>query len=166
MNKRVLVKSFSGIAVDPTYMVGWDDIYLELHWPKRHKLYLAPTFMTRDDLVGDINRQRELAKDKKWKTSWPDFESHAFKLQAVLDRLDKEGVVVDAELNSKQLARSRCGDGDRFALAGVYTSKEWIDRAEAERMITHYIGLFGVRDAKYVWIRPRFFVNPVSIHRN
>lgn len=163
MNKRVLIKSFSGLAVDPNYTVGWEDIYLELHWPKRHKLYLAPTFMTRDDLVHDIKIQFQLAEENKKKEWAIKCEEHGKFLQGVLEQLDRDGMAVDAKLDCKALARSKSGDRNQFALSGVYTAKEWINRAEAERMITYYLGLFGVKDAKYTWIRPSFFCHPVSV---
>jgi hypothetical protein len=45
-------------------------------------------------------------------------------------------------------------------IPNIYTSAEWIDRAEAERMLRYYLASMGYHNVRFNWKRPDFVVNP------
>jgi hypothetical protein len=42
----------------------------------------------------------------------------------------------------------------------IYTNSDYIDRAEAERMITFHLAALGVLDPRYEWIWPPHIADP------
>jgi hypothetical protein len=43
----------------------------------------------------------------------------------------------------------------------IYTSHEFIDQAEAERMLTHFLGTRGIKDVGFLWIWPDIVCPPI-----
>ena len=45
----------------------------------------------------------------------------------------------------------------------IYTRREYIDRAEAEAMLSHFMGTQGYRRIKYKWKKTDFVLTPTLI---
>ncbi|MDQ1559261.1 MAG: hypothetical protein QOD32_2321 [Pyrinomonadaceae bacterium] len=45
----------------------------------------------------------------------------------------------------------------------IYTSRSYIDRAEAELMLGKFMRTLGYADVTYKWLRPKFLMIPVQL---
>lgn len=154
--KKVYVSSHGPLALGGT--VGWEDVWLRVCSGKR-TLRLAPCLMSREDLRSTLHIYERIAND-------PDAATREFHRQeslvlaALLQQLDSDGYVVGSAPRTTRRGRD---PGRAFALADVYTKAAWVDRAEAERMLDHYLGVIGLRGCRYKWKRPAFVSTPVTI---
>lgn len=157
--KHVQVKSNGPLSFSKTIEIGWEDVWLRVHSGRR-LLKLAPCLVSREHLRSDIAIADKIANDPSAETR--EFHAQeAAELRALLEKLDASGHVVDHA--PPQSFRRGEDPGRDFALANVYTNCAWIDRAEAERMLTSYLAALGMRDCVYKWKGSRFFAWPTTL---
>ncbi len=170
--KRVYVYCHHPIALGPEHKCGWADVWLRFY-KRRVPMRLAPTLVSRVDLLSKIRITKSIISDGENGIGWdcdfaramdldapPDPEEYRPRLveeEALLARLDMEGFVVDHEpLPGKN-------PGRLFSLSNVYTKEEWLDRAEAIRMMDFYLAKINIRGVTYKWNRPEFVAMPVTV---
>lgn len=150
--KKLLLESFSFLSVDPNYQAGWDDVWIKIYRGKK-PLHLAPCFISRVNLLSDLETKRGLAlRHPKM-----NFESTVEHYRVILERLQTERFVVDAEPVLQK------GPGKDFIFASIYTCRDWLDKREVEEMAGFYVSKLGYSNFKYKWKRPNFFVNPITV---
>lgn len=157
--KIVVVKSHGPLSYSKTVAIGWEDVWLRLHLGRR-SLKLGPCLVSREHLRSDIAIAEKIAQKPSASTREL-HEKQGEELRALLEKLDASGYVVDHE---PKTARRGADPGHDFALANVYTHAAWIDRAEAERMLTSYLAALGVRDAVYKWKGSSFTAWPTTLN--
>lgn len=143
MPKKITVDCYGPIAVGRKYQSPWEDVWLS--WkakPGRKKYYLAPC------LIGKIDAE----------------QSHELNLECVKIHPDtnwtEEIEQSKAAVEATSLGKIFIADPES-AIPNVYTPKDFIDRAEAEKMIACLMKLHGVKNIKCVWRKPRFIVVPM-----
>jgi hypothetical protein len=160
--KIVHVTSHGPLSFSKTVEIGWEDVWLRTH-SGRHPLRLAPCLVSREHLRSDIAMAEKIASDPKASTQ--DYHrQEADDLRALLEKLDARGYVMDHEPKiTRRGKRGRSDPGRDFGLANVYTSRPWINHAEAERMLDSYLAAIGIRDCVYKWKAPSFFAWPTTL---
>jgi hypothetical protein len=141
--KRVLCYSHGALAAGPHYQTHWEDVWLKWSGKPGQRIYrAAPMIATRADLEAElwINRESQRKRPEH------DYGDEIRSDEALL-----------AELDRGPYARN---DWD---CPSVYTNAAAIDRAEAERMLAWFMeSAHGVRNPKFVWIKPEVYVQGVS----
>jgi hypothetical protein len=141
--KKITVACTGPIAVSPKYESPWEDVWLS--WkakPGRKKYYLAPCLQGRIDAV----QEHEINLECKEKYPEDDWDKEIENSKAVLEAMSLGKIyVADPESD----------------MPAIYTPKDFIDRAEAEKMIVHLMGLHGVKNIKCVWKKPEFIIIPM-----
>lgn len=158
-HKIVYVTSHGPLSFSKTVEIGWEDVWLRTH-SGRYPLRLAPCLVSREHLRSDIAVAESIAGDPK-ATTRDYHRKEADDLAALLVKLDACGHVIDHE--PKLTRRGRGDPGRGFGLANVYTSRPWINHAEAERMLDAYLAALGIRDCVYKWKGSRFFAWPTTM---
>ena len=157
-HKIVVVKSHGPLSFSKTIEIGWEDVWLRVHSGRR-LLKLAPCLVSREHLRSDIALAEKIAKDPSVETR--EFhEKESEELRVLLRKLDATGHVIDHEPKTERRSRD---PGRAFGLANVYTRSAWIDRAEAERMLDHYLAALGMRGCVYKWKGSRFIAWPTTL---
>jgi hypothetical protein len=157
--KIVYVMSHGPLSFSNSVEIGWEDVWLRTH-SGRHPLKLAPCLVSREHLRSDLAMTEKIVGDDTAQSQGAHIES-AEELRAVLRQLDERGYVIDRE---PKIMRRSGHPGREFGLANVYTSRAWINRAEAERMIDVYLAALGIRNASYKWKGSRFFAWPTTLN--
>lgn len=155
--KRVHVVTHGPLAVYPTAEIGWEDVWLRVSSGRR-TLRLAPCLVSRKHLCSDIH----LTKKSVHETN--EFGEHAraalIELNDMLTQIDAHGFAVDQKPKTTRRGRD---PGREFAVANLYTRADWINKAEAERMIAFYLATLGLRNCVYKWKTPSFIAWPTTI---
>ena len=154
--KKVYVRSHGPLAFGAH--VGWEDVWLRVCSGKR-TLRLAPCLVSREDLRSTIHLYTRIAEDPTAQTR----EIHrtaAAEMEALLRTIDVNGFAVSCAPKTTRRGRD---PGRDFAIADVYTKVPWIDRAEAERMLDHYLSTLGLRGCRYKWKLPGLVAMPITI---
>ncbi|MBN1569114.1 MAG: hypothetical protein JXA73_14790 [Acidobacteria bacterium] len=144
MPKKIRVSCYGPIAVSRRYRSPWEDVFLS--WtgkPGRRKYHLMLSLISRkvaerdhqEDTMSPVQSHDAKSSDLM-RQSGPDIEAIA---------LGKIHVIMNGSDN----------------LPDVYTPKEYIDRAEAERMIAVVMRLHGFDSIRCKWKRPKFIITPV-----
>ena len=161
--KKVYVSSHGPLWWAGT-QVGWEDVWLRFH-ARRRPVYLAPCLVSREHLRSDIAIYTNIANDSKAPTR----EFHrevAKKLESILRQLDHQPVVLHVQpsvMPTECLGTVSYLREPGYGMSDVYTSKSWIDRAEAERMMDAYLAAIGVRHCSYKWKRPSVVSTPITV---
>ncbi len=71
--------------------------------------------------------------------------------------MDAEGIVVEDD------PVTIANPGEGYVLSNVYTKIDWIDRAEAERMLDVYLAKVGFTSVHYRWEKPEHLIIPVTV---
>ncbi len=158
--KIVHVTSHGPLSFSKAVEIGWEDVWLRTH-SGRHPLRLAPCLVSREHLRSDIAMAETIAGDPK-ATTQDYHRKEADDLRALLAKLDANGHVIDHE--PKITRRGRGDPGRDFGLANVYTSRPWINHAEAERMLGTYLAALGIYNVVYKWKGSRFFAWPTTLN--
>jgi hypothetical protein len=166
--KKVYVRCHEPIAACKDAQQGWSDCYLQFK-VRRKTVYKGPTFRSRGDVLAEVELSKKmLAKHESGESlsleickaldmEVPSAESMA---AATRESLAEESALL-AELDgSSGILVKRKDEG----CPDVYTSKDWIDRAEAERMITALMAEYGVTSFRQKWKHPGgFLIHPVTL---
>lgn len=144
--KRVLVRCYDPIAVDPTARQPWSDVWIRFtSRPGRRTYQYGPTLLSRPELRHDLRAVREDATiGESTPVSIP-----------LLEGIDR---ILDASPIHVDLA----GSGQGFP--NVYSSAEWIDRREAERMLQALMTVLGFGRVKFVWMKTTFRLHPTTFY--
>lgn len=132
--KQVRVSCHGPIAFSKHYKVSWEDVWLRWKTKPTKTHYKAPTLMSRSDLETELEINQLCMEDTEWNNT-PYFINEKQKLLNILNHL-----AVESDLYF---------DGD-----DIYTSKESIDRDEAERMIREYMKRQGFSHVNLKWRKP------------
>lgn len=144
--KRIIVRGHGVWNAGPHESTTWDDVWLRWAGKPGRKTYrAAPCLMSYADLVSEIEFTRgmfEFAPDDA--ETWQEELDH---LLAIKDHLEREPYYTEM----------------RTRFPNTYTRVATIDRAEAERMLTHMLRVrYGVvGDLKFDWRKTRCVVRTV-----
>lgn len=140
MPKLITVRSYDPIAADRNYRQPWSDVWISFTGkPGRKRYQFAPTLVALPALIQDV----ELARYSGRADEIADCE----RILKVLSATDfyVEARSAEAEFPS------------------IYTSRKYLDREEAERMLAYFMGTIGVASCRFKWRRPKFTMVPVLI---
>lgn len=143
--KKVYVRCYAPIAVDSSFSVPWCDVWLRFH-DRRKTAYKAPTLRSRLNLLSDLEINQECAAEYPVHKSL--YEDDIQKYNWILRFLESNPFYCDL-FNVDQ--------------PDIFTAKDLIDRAEAERMIDWYLRSLGFNGCVQKWKRPSCIVRPLSI---
>jgi len=143
MSKKITVKCHGPIAANRKYKSLWEDVWLS--WtgkPGRTKYYSAPC------LIGKLNAEddHELNLDCVKKYPETDWDDEIAQSKSAIEAISRGEIYID---------------DPKSDIPNVYTSKDLIDRKEAELMIAEVMKLHGFKEIRYKWIRPKIVVIPM-----
>jgi len=141
MPKQITVACHGPIAVSRKYRSPWEDV--RLSWtgkPGRKKYHLVVSLFSKPSAV---RYHRELTAHDG------DGESD--------EQMHQSGLAIEAMDHGKRhLIMTGCDN-----LPDVYSPEEFIDRAEAERMIADVMRANGYENIRCKWKRPKFIITPI-----
>jgi len=141
MPKKITVKCYGPIGINKTYQSSWEDVWLS--WtdkPGRKKYYLAPCLCSKTDLKRDYQIELELKED------------------GILSFLKQTEDALKFVNNNKIYVYVH---NDYKNIPTIYSPKDFIDRAEAERMISEVMKLHGYDSIICKWKRPKTVIIPM-----
>ena len=142
--KRVLIRCYEPITVDPDYRQPWSDVWIRYKARPGRRVYgFAPTLISRREWMFNLQEAQDEARTSE------KAQVEVKRLESVIARLQTSAVHVEI-------------DGQDSACPNIYSVAEWIDRREAETMLRAFMALRGFRRIKFLWSRPRLIVQPVS----
>lgn len=142
MKKKVRVFCHEPIALDPTFQQIWADTHITFKSrPGRTVRAYGPTLCSRTDLERDI-----MVSDSQAVLQGGEYLAV---LKQTLRRLDEGERFVSPDVS-----------GADEGVPAIYTAAEWIDRAEAERMLEFLMATLGYKDVRFQWSRPKFVFSP------
>lgn len=132
----------------PDLLVGWEDVWIS--WsckPGRKTAYRGPTLIGMVDLKSEIYFHGELVKE------YPEEPSYQEDLDSLLSA--KEQLLA---------GKPFVVEGGNKNCDSIYTAKDWINRAEAEKMLAYYLReTEGMKDVRFKWVRAKRLVMPMSV---
>lgn len=139
--KRVRLFCHGALSAGPQYQTHWEDVWLRWKGKPGRKLYYAgPCLCTRADLESHLVIDRDLVR--QYPGGWHD--KNVAVSETLLAILDRQAFAVDD-----------------YDCPNVYTNADFIDRAEAERMLVWFLKeRHGVTNPKFVWQKnkDKFFI--------
>ena len=155
--KRILLKCYSPLSIDPTAECGWDDVWLVFK-NRRKTIYLGPCVHGLEDLKRDIEINEHIINEEK-SVIKPDKE------------LINE-VQVDLDKNLDTLKRLTTNESvvwfdypDNPGCSEIYINVPLIKQSDVEKAIHFYLTKKGYLKAgavaKFIWQRPRIFCYPM-----
>ena len=137
MPKLITVRSSDPIAADKNYRQPFFDVWISFTGkPGRKKYKFGPTLVALPALKQDL----EMARDANDADEIADCEK-------ILKFLNDEDFYVAPR-------------SDEAEFPSIYTAREYIDRAEAERMIASFMRTLGFAVCRFKWRRPKFTMVP------
>lgn len=154
---KVNVTCTGPIALSRKYSCIWEDVYINWNIKpgRKNKKYLAPTLMSRTDIERDIEllkkEQKSVGKSYGSNINLDEVElceeDEIEYNKEILQELDKGNIFIQKDMDD--------------STPDVVTPKEYIDRDEAERMLTKLLEeWFGLKNIKFKWKRPNFVIIP------
>jgi len=143
MMKQIQVRCHEPIAIDPTWKQGWSDVWLRWKWNPKRSCRAFLTLVGRIELLSDMETTKRCLDDSS--DLWYHFRCELDEQERMLASLSRNEMVY----NTGSLT--------------VYTRNDWINRAEAERMISLYLTTENIWYPKFVWKRPTHIISPVTI---
>lgn len=145
--KRVRCLGHGPIFAGSHYRSGWEDVWLRWKGKPGRTIYrAAPCLISSGDLRGEIESCRWMLERHPGKYD-RHYQQDIAANEAILARLTEAPYWAD--------------DAD---CPNVYTRTDYIDRAEAERMIAWFLAdRYGVKRPKLDWQRPEIVVIPWSL---
>lgn len=145
--KRVVCRGHCPIFVEPDYPQPWADVWVRFKGRPGKVFTFGPTLVTKRELEVD------LMLDEQVQAEHPEFDysEEINDNRKALDGLAADDIVV--------------GPVSPYGTPSIYTTKDFIDRREAERMLAKFIGTFGYRNLKFIWKRPKIIACPVGLSR-
>jgi hypothetical protein len=138
--KLITVRCYDPIAVDKTYRQPWSDLWISFtSKPGRRRYAFAPTLVSLPALKQDL----QMALDVNDAAEAADCE----RIMQLLN--EDDGLDIERGANEDQPT--------------IYTSREYIDRAEAQRMISYFLGTLGYANCRFKWLRPKIVLIPVLV---
>jgi hypothetical protein len=145
--KRVLVRCYEPIATDPSYRQPWSDVWIRFKARPGRRIYkYGPTLISRPELHLDLRRARERAAEEASE-------------EAAADLADNERI--DALLKTVPIYVHTGYPEPLYP--NIYTTADWIDRREAEKILQALMTELGFGRVKFVWRKTRFVIHPVSV---
>jgi hypothetical protein len=143
--KRVTVTCWEPMAVDPTAQQLWGDVWIRFKArPGRRAYSFGPCLCSRKDL------ERDLAGfDSDAGATLADFSEDIAYVHSVLETLRNQPFWFNPD-----------DDMSRRGTPNIYTATDWIDRAEAERMLTYFMSTLGHHNPRFHWKRPKIIFQP------
>ena len=143
MPKKIVCKCHEPIGISKKYKQPWSDVYIS--WtdkPGRKKYRLAPCLVSKPFAEADLKTNLEI--QEKYKSL--DFQTDIDECRSAIDWLENFDICVHNPNNS---------------FPNIYTSKDYIDRHEAEKMIAELMKFYGYQNIKCKWKRVKLFVIPM-----
>ncbi|MFW6046953.1 MAG: hypothetical protein ACOCP4_04115 [Candidatus Woesearchaeota archaeon] len=141
MPKKITVKSVSPIAAHRWYETLWDDVFLS--WsckPGRSVYKIAPMIGSRKDLEYQYEDMIKLQKN----ASDYDYSKEINDIKKALDYINSYNKIYIENPNDP--------------ITEIYTPREYIDKNEAEKMISELMKHYGFNEIRCKWKRPKMFV--------
>ena len=141
MPKLITVRSYDPIAIDRKCRQPWSDVWISFTGkPGRKKYKFGPTLVAFPALIQDVELARYFSK-------------------------------ADQIADCEKILKSLAVNGDLYietihsglAYPSIYTSRKYIDRAEAERMIGFFMRTLGFASCRFKWLRAKFTMVPTLI---
>lgn len=133
------------IAVSKTARQSWSDVWVQYTGkPGRKKVSWGPTLVSKSDLEHEIQFQIEL------KNKYP----FSFGGEELLELLD-----IEEKLKTQEVFISNDWD---YGTPTIYTASDFIDRKEAEKMLTVMMRGLGFKNVRFKWLRTKVIVRPIS----
>lgn len=121
--------------------VIWADVWLRYKGKPGRKVYwLSPCL----EAAADIDRELEIYAECAREYPDSDYSEEIRHIEEIREKLKQADFVIS-------------GEG---ACLSVYTSKDMIDRAEAERMLRWLLAENGIRRTKLQWNKPKIYCWP------
>jgi hypothetical protein len=179
--KTVRCMTSEPISLDPHYRQYWADVWIQFKTGPNNRHYHAPTLISLGDIQKEIDSNiwgleyyknpetvkeyneanqkhgREIFKDITAEDMYQHCVDDKVKNENLLEKTLKKGMWIDPNY------------GKNKNIPSIYTSNEYIDRFEAERMLRLYMNSLGYKNVKFRWKRPRrdkkdgkyFLITPV-----
>lgn len=165
MRKRILCFADYPFAQYPEAKVPWDDVYLRWKGKPGRRVYRASPCLQCDAEVKmdlkiheDIRNREDEGPIVEYikgyvpkRTTKEERQSWYRDEDAIYERVLKD-------LETSDYAESGAGAG-----LNLYTKAAGINKREAERMLAWWLNkTHGIRNPKFVWIRPKFIITPMG----
>jgi hypothetical protein len=149
MSRRIIrCKGHSILNDNATDKVPWADVWVSWVTEQRGKReYYGPTLIGAYDLRGELRLERELAAEHP--------KDRSFAAQA-----RRYARVLEAFRNGKRFEIEHHRKNKGYPT--LYTSEEFIDRGEAERMLAYFLKRKGIDDPVFRWEGTDIIVGQVS----
>lgn len=140
--KRITCRGHCPIFVDPDYKQPWADVWIRFKARPGRAFEFGPTLMTKQDVEAHLKITEECQAEH------PEFDygKDIADARRALAALEVSDVYVDPEIHHGP---------------EIYTSRDGIDRNEAERMLSAFVARYGYKNLKFVWKRPKIVAVPV-----
>lgn len=146
MKKKITIRCYGPVAVGKQYESPWEDVWI--YWkgkPGKKKYCIALCLHSKTSLEKDHEINLELEKDHpgEWKDEIQQTEK-------ALETINKGEYYID------DLKDDLGGE-----IPNIYSPKEWLNREEAERMLSFILKLKGINNPKFIWRKPKIIVIPM-----
>lgn len=131
---------------DKSVRQPWSDVRISfVAEPGGQTIEFEPTLVSHARLERDLNFEREYQRQHPREDG-----------SAIIERL---ATIVEQFNNGAECYVDSKSKDDR--IPEIYTSHEFIDQAEAERMLVHFLGTRGIKDVGFQWIWPDIVCPPI-----
>lgn len=142
MPKKIELNCYGPIAVDKTAECLWEDVYM--YWtqkPGRKKKRVWAVLDAKVNIKKDIDGYKRMNED-----GVVDVSEEIDEMEEILKEVEKGEIFVRIE------------DDD---YVDIYTPKDFINREEAEKMMTEYLRKIGMNnELRFKWRRTNFIIMP------
>jgi hypothetical protein len=166
MRKRVQCFADFPFAQYPNARVPWDDVYLRWKGKPGRRVYRgAPCLECEAEVHADLKIHEDIRNRED------DEELNAldpiFRPARTTTKAERQTWYRDEDATYQQVLKDL--ETQEFACHGegaglhIYTKAQGINKREAERMLAWWLErTHGIRNPKFVWNRPKFWVTPVG----
>ena len=143
LGKKITIKCSGPIAASKKYQSPWEDVWLS--WtgkPGRTRYYCAPCLASKTEALSEHEINLE-CKKKYPENHW-----------------DEE--IKESQNTLEEIASGKIYIADASDIPNIYSPKDYIDRAEAEKMIALVMyEVYGFDKIRCKWDRLKFMVIPM-----
>jgi len=146
MTKLITIECWESMGRDRSVRQPWSDVRISfVAEPGGETVEFEPT------LVSHARLERDLNFERVYRLEHPREDG-----SAIIERL---ATIVEHFNNGVEFYIDSDSADDK--VPEIYTSHEFIDQAEAERMLVHFLGTQGIKDVGFQWIWPDIVCPPI-----
>ena len=146
MSTLITIECWEPMGRDRSVRQPWSDVRISfVAEPGGETIEFEPTLVSHARLERDLNFEREHQRKHPEQT-----DSETIKRLAPIVEHFNNGAefYIDSDSADDKVPE-------------IYTSREFIDQAEAERMLVHFLGTQGIKDVGFQWIWPDIVCPPI-----